>query len=450
MKKSAVFSLVLFLLTFPIRIQAAPQASLVLPAVKRDTLLNGLQLLVLEQPGTGSVSVHLRINSGAMFDLANKAGLADLTGTMIARGGGGWTARNVTETLESLGLTFKTTVGWDSTDIRVSGPADSLDIIFELLGKIVVTPAFDEKEFEALKADRTRLIESETAVEANLVTGKALEAVFGTHPYGHTLLGSVESLKKITRPDLLYYHGRFYAANNSQLAISGDTNSAEVTRLARARLGSWKKDEKIPASFRPPEPVSGPKVIVIDRATGDTAVACIAQAGPSRRDQNYFAAVIATDLFSQANSRTATSNGVTIQTRFEARLIGGPLLVTVSGAREKVNKAVEEVLANINRLQTEAPLDQVESSRTRLINATAERLRTPEGSLELLLDIELYGLGRDYLVSFVDRVNAVSQTDVITAAQTFLKPKSVAIAIAGPASELETPLRKIGFITVLR
>jgi zinc protease len=449
-KKSAVFALVLTLFTLSIRTEATYQASLILPAVKRDTLLNGLQLLVLEHRGTGTVSVHLRINSGAMFDLANKGGLADLTGIMIAKGGGGWTARNVTDTLESLGLTFKTTVSWDSTDIRISGPADSLETIFELLGKLLVTPAFDEKELEALKAERSKLIEGENAVESNLVTAKALEAVYGTHPYGHPLIGSVESLQKITRHDLLYYHSRFYAANNSQLAISGDTTAADVTRLARARLGAWKKDEKIPATFRPPEAVSGPKVIVIDRSTGDASVACIAQAGPSRRDQNYFASVIAADLFSQANAKTAATHAVTIQTRLESRLIGGPLLVTLSGPRDKVNKAVEEVLANIARLQTEALQDQVESSRQRLISSTAEKLRTPEGSLELLLDIELYGLGRDYLVSFVDRVNAVSQTDVITAAQSFLKPKSVAIAIAGPASELETPLRKIGSITVLR
>src|ERR1700720_982501 len=54
----------------------------VLPIVKRDSLLNGLQLVTIEQPGTGAVSTHLRINSGAMFDLAGKGGLADLTAGM--------------------------------------------------------------------------------------------------------------------------------------------------------------------------------------------------------------------------------------------------------------------------------------------------------------------------------------------------------------------------------
>ena len=66
------------------------QAAAVLPIVKRDSLLNGLQLIVLEQEGTGSVSARLRINSGALFDLAGKGGMADVTAGMLLKGGGGF------------------------------------------------------------------------------------------------------------------------------------------------------------------------------------------------------------------------------------------------------------------------------------------------------------------------------------------------------------------------
>ena len=133
----------------PCRLQTSP---LVVPIVKRDSLLNGLQLITLEQPGTGSVSAHLRINSGSLFDLAGKGGLADLTAGMLLRGAGGLTARNMADSVEQLGLTVKVTAGWDSTDIVISGPADSLDSIFDLLGRLLITPSFDQKELDALKA----------------------------------------------------------------------------------------------------------------------------------------------------------------------------------------------------------------------------------------------------------------------------------------------------------
>ncbi|HXU08591.1 MAG TPA: hypothetical protein VN743_06310, partial [Blastocatellia bacterium] len=103
----------------------AQGSSFVLPVVKRDSLLNGLQLITIEQPKTGSVSAHLRINSGALFDLSGKGGLADLTAGMLLRGGGGLNAKAVSDTVEQLALTVRVTTGWDSTDIIINGPSDT-------------------------------------------------------------------------------------------------------------------------------------------------------------------------------------------------------------------------------------------------------------------------------------------------------------------------------------
>jgi predicted Zn-dependent peptidase len=80
----------------------------------------------------------------------------------------------------------------------------------------------------------------------------------------------------------------------------------------------------------------------------------------------------------------------------------------------------------------------------------ADRLKTAPGAAEVILDIETFGLGRDYVINFANRVNAVTPADVQRAAQTYLKPKSVAIVIAGPASNFETPMKKIGTVVVLK
>ena len=50
----------------------------------------------------------------------------------------------------------------------------------------------------------------------------------------------------------------------------------------------------------------------------------------------------------------------------------------------------------------------VEAAKSRLIAAMAERLRNNVALADLLLDIESYGLGRDYLLHYADRVNAVT------------------------------------------
>jgi zinc protease len=427
-------------------------SSFVLPILKRDSLLNGLQLIVLEQPGTGTVTARLRVSSGAMFDLAGKGGLADITAGMLLKGGGGLSAKNISDTVEQSGLNVNVSVGWDATDIVFSGPADSLETIFDLCGRLTITPAFDQKELDSLKSQRLAALKSEQSDDAELVKRKALEAVFGTHPFGRPLRGTPESIAQITRQDLTYYHGKFYSANNAGLLVSGDTTAEQVTRLARSRLGSWKKGEKIPASFRPPESQQSRRIIIIDRADSSSAHAAMAQPGLSRRADDYFAAMVMSDLFGQMNSELAAKNpGTSYETEIEPRWLGGPLLVRIKSAPGQINSAISAALQSMSSMQSAAPpIEQVEAAKSRLISSISNQLGTAEGAAAIILEIETYGLGRDYLLSYAARVKAVTPEDVQRAARNYLKPQSVATVIAGPASQLEDSLKKLGGVTVMR
>lgn len=435
----------------PCRLQTSP---LVVPIVKRDSLLNGLQLITLEQPGTGSVSARLRINSGSLFDLAGKGGLADITAGMLLRGAGGLTARAMADSVEQLGLTVKVTAGWDSTDIVISGPADSLDSIFDLLGRLLITPSFDQKELEALKASRAAVLAKEEQDDSVVVRRKSLEVLFGSHPFGRLARGTPETLKQITRQDLVYFHNRFYIANNSEMIVSGDATAEQVTRLGRSKLGAWKKGEKIPPTFKAAEMPATRRVVILDRSEELPARATFAQLGVSRRADDYLATVVMADVLSQQISNltavhSGTSAGSSLDSDLEPRLLAGPFVISLRAGAADLGGYIDVIIDTMTRMPVNLPAsDRVEAAKSKLIAAMAERLKTTEGTAELILDIETYGLGRDYVINFADRVGAISPADVQRAAQTHLKPQSVAIVIAGPASRFETPMKKIGAVTV--
>jgi zinc protease len=423
----------------------------VLPIVKRDSLLNGLHLITFEQQNTGTVAAHVRINSGGLFDLAGKGGLADITAGMLLKGAGGLNAKNVADTIEQSGMTVNIRNGWNSTDISISGPADSLEPIFDLLGKLLISPAFDQKELDALKATRIAELNSETH-DAELVTRKAKETIFGSHPFARPVRGTPASIEQIVRQDLVYFHNRYYIANNSELVVSGDVTAEQVTRLARSKLGAWKKGEKIPPTFRSPEAPTERRVFILDRSDEQPARAAIAQIGLSRRAEDYFAAVIAADLLGeQASKVTAVHSGTTIETQLDTRLLAGPLIVKISAAPNDMTGAVDVVLETMAGMQTSPPTnDRVEAAKARLIASMADRLKTTAGAADVILDIETFGLGKDYVVTFAERVNAITPSDVQRAAQTHFKPKSVAIVIAGSASRFEASMKKIGAVAVLK
>jgi len=429
------------------RAQSSP---FVLPIVKRDSLLNGLHLITLEQHGTGNVAAHLRINSGGLFDLAGKGGLAEMTVAMLPKGCTGLTAKNVAETVEQSGLSVGLSAGWDSTDIVMSGPVDSLETIFDLMGRLLMTPSFDQKEFEALKAARLAELTSVDKDDSILVKRKAVEAVFGSHPFGRLSQGSAESIGQITRQDLIYFHTRYYLANNSELAVTGEVTADQVTRLARTKLGAWKKGDKIPPTFKSNEPPASRKIIVLDRSDSEKAIATVAQIGLSRRAEDYFAAMIMTDLLGQQLTKAAAAHaGTSIQTELEARFLAGPMILNIKSTADDLPANIDSVLDAMTAIQSAQPAsDLVEAAKGRLIASLAERLKTPAGTAAAILDIETFGLGRDYMITYADRVNAVAPSDIQRAAQSYLKPKSVTVVIAGPASKLEAPMKKIGTVVI--
>jgi predicted Zn-dependent peptidase len=68
----------------------------------------------------------------------------------------------------------------------------------------------------------------------------------------------------------------------------------------------------------------------------------------------------------------------------------------------------------------------------------------------LLLDIETYGLGRDYLMNFVPRISAITPSDIQRAAQAHLNLQSLAIVAAGPANVCEDGLKKLGTVSTVK
>jgi len=423
-----------------------------LPQVKRDWLLNGLQLILIEQQGTGRVRVHLRINSGAMFDLAGKGGLADITAGMLLKGGGGLNAKGIADVVGQAELNVSVVVGWESTDLIISGPSNSFDQITDLLGRVIINPAFDQKELEALKAARIKALAADSQDTAQAVRRKTMEAVFGRHPFGRPLRGTAESIARISRDDLVYYHDRFYIANNSEVVVSGDLTPAQLTQFARAKLGLWKKGEKVPPTFLPPDTHNNRQVFVLDRS-GQQANAEVGQIALSRRATDYYSALLMNELITAISSKTANPAGreANIQSRLESRLIPGPLVVAIQSPADRAVGSIESVVDAMARIKEgRFTAEDLAAAKQQVIQQFTASIQTPEGVADAILDIEMYGLGRDYLIHFADWIGAVSPADVTAAAQKYLAPQSLSIVVAGPATQLTTGLSKLGPVTVAK
>ncbi|PYP86248.1 MAG: hypothetical protein DMF61_14160 [Blastocatellia bacterium AA13] len=421
------------------------QTGFSIPVVKRDSLLNGLSLMLIESPSTDGLRLHLRVNSGALFDLAGKGGLADFTAGMLLKGGGGLAAKNIEEIVEHYGIRISIKVTWDSTDVVMISSSNDIEAMLDLCARLVVSPSFEQAEFDAFKRTRVESLKKGPPAAPEVLKERALAVLFGAYPFGHPEGGTAESLSKIERTDLSYYHDRFYLANNSELLITGNTTLEEIVRISRAKLGAWKKGAIVPATFRTPEPPADLKLIVSD-SPGAAAQAVVAQIGFSRRVPDYLAAAVMIEALAASNKQAAVSFGseVSVHTEAEARYLAGPILTSVQAPPDKLAAAMDAILKNLRTFKN-GQLDSqaIESAKQRVLDSFLRGVQSAAGVEDALLDIELYGLGRDYLLHFEERVNAVTPADCVKSAQKYVAPASSVLAAAGAVREIEPALKKL-------
>lgn len=120
-----------------------------------------------------------------------------------------------------------------------------------------------------------------------------------------------------------------------------------------------------------------------------------------------------------------------------SRLHGGlgpsPWYISTGVAPEKVELALDSVLAEIERLCTEPiPKEELADSQAYRTGSMPVGLETNSGLASVITDIELYNLGLDYLRHLSGKIMAMTPETVQAAAQKYLTSQQLAIAVAGP------------------
>src|SRR5882724_3063150 len=437
-------------------VQTAAQSTMLRPSFPppyRDSLLNGLQMVIVERPGTNNVAINYTIRTGALFDVVDKAGLADLVSDLLVNGGTlGWGPQRISQTIDSAGPDFKITTGWDTTSFTATMKAEDLPVILEMIGALVGQAKFDKQLFEKEKAERITHLQQSNESSAETAGHVLASKLYPRYPLGHSISGTAQSISNIAITDVLSFYHRFYLANNSSLVVVGNANRETVANAARTSLGQLLKGDVVPAAFTPAESPSKTSIYIVDKPTGEESYLALGQPGIARTSENYFSAMVLNYALSGGpNSRLSKKLGEehnysrNTASRFDALRVPGPFVVTAQTSTSAIGGAAAEVVKALSEVRAQGlTTAEVEGSKDHFISGYDLKLETNEQLAERLSEIEAYGLGRDYILNYKSRVAAVTPDLVRSNAGNLLRPDSMVIVAVGPAARIKDELAKLG------
>ena len=119
--------------------------------VQRDVLDNGLVVLHAEKDSLPIVMVTIVIRASLMDERAEKAGLANLTATMLTEGTKNRSAEQISEEIEFIGASIGASVNDDYTIITLSVLKKDIEKGFDIVSDILLNPEFPEEDLKNKK-----------------------------------------------------------------------------------------------------------------------------------------------------------------------------------------------------------------------------------------------------------------------------------------------------------
>ncbi|MFL6468103.1 MAG: M16 family metallopeptidase [Pyrinomonadaceae bacterium] len=306
------------------------------PQPRQEKLLNGLKVLMWNDPGSDKVNVKLRIHAGAAFDPQEKEGTMCLTADAFFP-----TNESREFFSDDLGGSLSIVCNYDYIEFDATSKAESYVPLLETLGSTISNPLIDRQTTDAVKSRLvTKLAgdEKNAAIVADLAVRKRLLASF---PYGRSSIGTSNSIRNIDFADLKAAYDRLFGADNATLAISGNFSIDNGYRAIRRYFGSWlKSDKKVPSTFKIPDPPPAGTQIVESPEAGITEIR-YAIRGVARNDKDFAAAsVLAKVIEQRIRNKAPEAQRNNVWVKNYSNVLPGVIVIGFSRIQREIQAAV--------------------------------------------------------------------------------------------------------------
>lgn len=197
---------------------------------------HGPRLAVATLPDSECAALSIHVPAGSRDEHGLPAGLAHFVEHMAFKGTDRRSARELSFDIENAGGQINACTSEDQTVYEGRGEAELLPVLADVLSDMVWNATFPEPEIrlerEVIGEEITMYRESPSDHIGDLIS----QAMWGDHPLGHPISGSLDSIAQIRRETLLEFRKRHHFRNDLVIAAAGPFTADEVMRLITPQL----------------------------------------------------------------------------------------------------------------------------------------------------------------------------------------------------------------------
>ncbi|MBC9794668.1 insulinase family protein [Sinomicrobium weinanense] len=425
----------------------APEINLGVPSTFE--LDNGLKVIVMENHKLPRISYTLTIDNPP-FTEGEKAGVSALTGNMLGKGSVDIDKDAFNDEVDYMGASMN----FGPTSAFARGLSKYSGRILELMADAALHPDFKEEEFgkekdlllENLKANEKSVTSAARRVEAALAYGR-------NSPQGE--FATRETVNNVSLQDVKSFYSNYFVPKNAYLVIVGDVKVADIRKQVEKYFNGWAKTAPPVVEFPKPADAQYTQINLVDMPNAvQSEIAVENLAALKMSDPDYFPVLLANKILGGGAEARLFLNlredkgytygaysGISADRQTTSRF-----RAWASVRNEVTDSAVVAFLEEIDRITT------AKVSRQELVVAKADyvgnfvmNLEKPEIIARYALQTKTQQLPKDFFQTYIKKINAVTEDQVLAAAKKYFKGKNARIVVTGKASQIAENLEKIQY-----
>ncbi|WP_340077222.1 pitrilysin family protein [Leptobacterium sp. I13] len=402
-------------------------------------LANGLKVLVVENHKLPRVSYTLTIDNPPHTEGA-KAGVGQLMGSLLGKGSASIDKDTYNEEVDYMGAV----ISFNAEGGFARGLSKYAERVLELMADAAINPNFTEEEFnkekdlllEGLKSNEKSVTTAARRVETALAYGLK-------HPYGEYV--SQETVNNVTLNDINTYYRNYFVPKNAYLVVVGDVDYRTVEQQVTKYFGGWEKRAPLSVSYSKPKNPLYSQINFLDMPNAvQSEIAVQNVVDLKMTDEDYFPVLIANKILGGGaearlfvNLREDKGYTYGAYSNVGADRYASRFRASASVRNAVTDSAVTAFLDELYRIRNERVSQQdLILAKADYVGSFVMALERPETIARYALNIETEGLPKDFYVSYLSKINAVTAEQVQEAAKKYFSVDNMRIVITGKGSDV--------------
>ncbi|MCB9848171.1 MAG: insulinase family protein [Phycisphaeraceae bacterium] len=391
------------------------------------------------------INITFSFKGGEYLETPDKVGLANMTGSMLRRGGtASMSASDLDEELDFLAAQVRTFAGGQRSGASLNSLASNFDDTFALFIDMLRNPGFQADKVELYRDEMLEQMKQRND-DAGPILNREWDAMLYGRDSWQARVPTEATLNAITTSDMREFHDKIFNPGNLIIGVTGDFDPDQMLARINKALAGWQAGPRNPdapdnhASFNP-----GVYHVEKDIPQGKVA---IGQRGVKRDDPDYFALRIMNDVLggsgftSRITKKVRSDEGLAYSagSRFSMPAEqDGEFMAFYQSKNRTVALAAKLIFDEIDKIRT-APISEqeLETSKASIIETFPRTFESKNATVNLFIDDEWTKRPRGYWQSFRDNVRAVTANDVLRVAREHLDPDKMVMMVVGNWGEIE-------------